>query len=63
MLPTEVLPAYNYYNELLPYGSADTQQNMLPEVDEGNGISDLVNTLMDEWLTRTVLTGIVDLYK
>ncbi|XP_063437545.1 uncharacterized protein LOC134718771 [Mytilus trossulus] len=57
MLPTEVLPAYNYYNELLPYGSADTQQNMLPEVDEGNGISDLVNTLMDEWLTRTVLTG------
>ncbi|CAC5403068.1 unnamed protein product [Mytilus coruscus] len=56
MLPTEVLPAYNYYNELLPYGSADTQ-NMLPEVDEGNGISDLVNTLMDEWLTRTVLTG------
>lgn len=56
VLPADSLPASNYYNELLPYGSSD-RQNVLPEVDGGNGINDLVNTLMDEWLTRTVLTG------
>lgn len=56
MLSADVLPAYNYYNELLPYGSPD-EQNVDQESEVGNGISDLVNTLMDEWLTRTVLTG------
>jgi hypothetical protein len=56
MPSADVLPAYNYYNELLPYGNPDTQ-NVDQESEVGNGISDLVNTLMDEWLTRTVLTG------
>lgn len=56
MLSEDVLPAYNYYNELLPFGNSDNQ-NVDQESEVGNGISDLVNTLMDEWLTRTVLTG------
>ena len=56
MMPGDVMPGYSYYNELLPYGGAETQ-NVIPEIDESNGLSDIVNTLMDEWLTRTVLTG------
>lgn len=56
VIPSDVMSGYGYYNELPPYGRDETQ-NVIPESEESNGLSDLVNTLMDEWLTRTVLTG------